>query len=393
MKFVCKLTPTSLYDVCGLEKWLENMARRGLKLKKLRPAFSSFEKGPALSIRYRLEPFCHWREDAPPQDMLELYQDFGWTLAGETAELLIFTTQDPEAPEPHSDPELQGQLWKKLYRSKRRLFFLFLAADLLFLAAILFLLFWVDAPLLFLLTSTVPALLFYFLLHFATLQGNWGDIQRLSLMIRQLEAGVPLEHRSFSHQRPWNKLTRAAAAAVLLAAFAAAHIFLPFAGRTHLPLEELTAFTPLSLSDVEGVSRPYGWQSEESGNSNYCNLDRNLLCPEHWMVSQSISEGSRAYLSIYWYGLPRWLSPLAVPLARELANQTTKGSLWYEHNGGAWIVEYRPREGIDFLATAYGTNFGPRYAIAAAENKVVEVLYTGENDLTEHLDAIMDMVK
>lgn len=114
MNRVYKLTPVSMYDVRGLEGWLEDMARRGLFLKRLRPAFSTFVRGAARPARYRVEPFRHWREDEPPKDMLELYQDFGWTLAGETTELLLFTTQDPDAPEPHSDPELQGWMWKKL---------------------------------------------------------------------------------------------------------------------------------------------------------------------------------------------------------------------------------------------------------------------------------------
>ena len=34
--------------------------------------------------------------------------------------MLIFSTQDPEAPELHTDPALQSQRWNKLYRSARR---------------------------------------------------------------------------------------------------------------------------------------------------------------------------------------------------------------------------------------------------------------------------------
>ena len=34
MKHIYKLTPVSMYDAQGLESWLEDMAKRGLFLKK-----------------------------------------------------------------------------------------------------------------------------------------------------------------------------------------------------------------------------------------------------------------------------------------------------------------------------------------------------------------------
>ena len=47
MKRVYKLTPVSQYDIAGMESWLQDMAARGLHLKKFRPLFCTFEKGPA----------------------------------------------------------------------------------------------------------------------------------------------------------------------------------------------------------------------------------------------------------------------------------------------------------------------------------------------------------
>ena len=39
-----KLLPDSLYNVPAIESWLEDMARRGLFLKKFRPLFCTFVK-------------------------------------------------------------------------------------------------------------------------------------------------------------------------------------------------------------------------------------------------------------------------------------------------------------------------------------------------------------
>ena len=56
MKHIYKLTPVSMYDAQGLESWLEDMAKRGLFLKKFGSIWCSFEKGPAQALRYRVEP-------------------------------------------------------------------------------------------------------------------------------------------------------------------------------------------------------------------------------------------------------------------------------------------------------------------------------------------------
>lgn len=47
MKSVYKLTPVSDYDIQGTESWLQDMALRGLYLKKYRSLFCTFTPGPA----------------------------------------------------------------------------------------------------------------------------------------------------------------------------------------------------------------------------------------------------------------------------------------------------------------------------------------------------------
>ena len=157
MKCVYKITPVSLYDVRGVESWLEDLAKKGLFLKWLRPTFSTFERGAPQALRYRAEPLRQtMADDGPPRAMLELYQDFGWKfICNTSSELLIFSTGDEAAPEPHSDPQLQGELWHKLYRAKRRELLISLILDLVVAVCAGITLFQNGTPILNLLTTSV----------------------------------------------------------------------------------------------------------------------------------------------------------------------------------------------------------------------------------------------
>ena len=121
MKYIRKLTPVDPYDIQGLESWHQDLALQGLYLKKFRPLFCTFSQGPARPTRYRIEPHHRQLDDDLPWSMLELYESYGWECVGEiSGEMLIFATQDENAPELHTDPQLQGELWRKLTRRMRR---------------------------------------------------------------------------------------------------------------------------------------------------------------------------------------------------------------------------------------------------------------------------------
>lgn len=120
MKRAYKLTPVSMYDVHGLEKWLEKLAAQGLFLKKYRPLVCTFLRDEPKRVRYRLEP-CRCGIDGPPDDMLDLYQEYGWQhVGGVNHEMVIFSCSDPHAPEPHTDPDIQLEQWNKLYQKARK---------------------------------------------------------------------------------------------------------------------------------------------------------------------------------------------------------------------------------------------------------------------------------
>lgn len=400
MKRVYKLTPVSLYDIRGLESWLEDMARRGLELKKLRPVCSTFARRPAQAARFRAEPLRHGLDGEPPQAMLDLYQDFGWDYVCDTPELLIFSTQDPQAPEPHSDPALQGALWKKLYRSKRRFFFFELAITLLLLFGVPYFLFHDDTPLLTLLTTTAPILILYQVFFLVALPGMWADVQRLGLLVKHLEAGVPLDHRSAYPQRRWGEIVNLALAVSLLVSIIVIQNILPLTGGDIHPLQALTAFTPLSLARVEGEGYvPHTFAPYGKDYANFCDLNHYLLCWNQWKVVQtgSIDPEDWKRMEIQWYHLPGWLSPLAAPLAWELLEDAMDldRDIWWteEDENQVWTVNYYLRDDTALLAVAGNGQGGFQIAAAASGTRAVLVTYTGTGDLSAHLGEIAGMVQ
>ena len=125
MKCIRKFTPVSPYDIQGLESWLQDLALQGLYLAWFRPLFSTFVQDTPRQVRYRGE-FCKEADrDGPPQDLKDLYRDFGWDYVGRAwdSTLLIFRTRDSRAEELHTDPPLQGELLEKLARRLGRRFF------------------------------------------------------------------------------------------------------------------------------------------------------------------------------------------------------------------------------------------------------------------------------
>ena len=397
---VCKITPVSVYDVRGLESWLEDMARRGLFLKRLRPAFSTFQRGPAQPLRYRVEPCRRIMDDTPPQAMLDLYQDFGWHFVCDAnSELLVFSTQDPEAPEPHSDPELQGALWKKLCRSKQRGFLFILAVTLALLVLLPVFLFGKGAPTLTLLTTTAPILIVYLVFFLVTLPGYWAEAQRLGLIVKQLEEGVPLDHRSAYPRRRWSEIATLVTTLVLFAAVITVQNILPLTGGGVRPLENLTAFPALSLAEVEGEGYvPDIFVMEGRDYANFCEPSHYLLCWNQWDVVQTgdIEPEGWVRMEINWYDLPAPLSFLSAPLARELLDSAMgldQDIWWTDNAGAAWTVEYIPHPEAGFLAAARREDGGFQVAAVSMGDRAAVVRYTGRGSLTNHLDEIVDMVK
>lgn len=110
--FVTKRAPVSVLDLPGMERWLSDMAARGLFLER-QANFSTqsfrFRRGtPRNGRRYRLCP-AKYGDTAPSEELLELYADQGWqyvVCAGRgTICFHVFFHDDPAASEPFTDTD------------------------------------------------------------------------------------------------------------------------------------------------------------------------------------------------------------------------------------------------------------------------------------------------
>ena len=400
MKYVRKITPAPLSDAEGLESWLEDLALQGLYLKTFRPLFCTFIPGPAKKTRYRLEPYRLRPEDDLPCSMLELYQDFGWDYAGTANNaMLIFSTQDPEAPELHTDPALQSQRWKKLYRSARRGFVW--DAALLVLVAVLTALLLADTPILHLLTTSAVPLILFGLYQLCSLPAAWAEVQDLSRLVRRLEAGEPMDHRAPYPRRRLVPLLSFALCVLLIVLLVLPRYILPFLGGGMRPIGEVSDFSPLSLAQVEGKGyRPYEMEDpNQSDYSHYSRRNHYLLCWNQWEVfqaGQADLAGKLNWMQIDWYDIPAPLSFLSAPLADELLSKAMKldeDIWWTDQEDGTWQVSKHSDPRVNFLSTARKERTLFQTAAAATGGQVVLVRYTGHGDLSEHLEDIIQMTE
>lgn len=116
-KLVTKWSPVSPMDFPRFESWLEEMAGKGFLVHRVQQNLFSLARvkfrrdGPHPHRRYRACPAQGQQQarEEPSQELLELYAGAGWTYEGDIGQpwttLYLFSTDDPEAQEPYTDPD------------------------------------------------------------------------------------------------------------------------------------------------------------------------------------------------------------------------------------------------------------------------------------------------
>ena len=401
MKYIRKLTPVDPYDIQGLESWLQDLALRGLYLKNFRPLFCTFQRGTPKAVRYRVD-YCKYSIlDGPPQDLLDLYRDFGWTyLCSAIPTLLIFQTDDPQAEEPHTDPSLQGELLAKLARKLRNQFITWLA-ELVFLVAATAALMLFSSPIqVLVVNSSFPLLAFNFFFIPSELVAAFREWRGVTRLVRQLDDGTPLTHQVRYPGHALHRLIGFAAQVSLLCLllFFVASTLPSDAGL--LPVTETDGFTPISLSTVEGAEyRPEPSGFEPVDYANFARHNSSLLCPDQWQVVQTGSLATDGQdwvrMEIHWYR--PLFSPLAQPLAEDLLNKYRRLSsdIWWtapEEIWDSWRVTEYAVDGLDWCAVAAQPGGGYQLAALSGNGRAVSVQYTGSGSLADHLDELAGMV-
>ena len=100
---VKKWLPCELYDIAGIEQWLNGMAAQGYALGEW-PGFFSIGRVPfyedpsAVHARYRLEPTI--KDGLSLAERKESYRELGWSYVTEAAQIYaVFRCDDPQAPD------------------------------------------------------------------------------------------------------------------------------------------------------------------------------------------------------------------------------------------------------------------------------------------------------
>ncbi len=119
MKIVRKLLPLSLYDISGLEAWMDEQGRQGLFPTQVR-SWVTFQTCEMTHLRFRLAILKPRQKEPTPEEQ-ELYQAAGWRYTFSIGEMYaLYYTNDPQAPEPFTDLESRGDALAVLKRRLNR---------------------------------------------------------------------------------------------------------------------------------------------------------------------------------------------------------------------------------------------------------------------------------
>lgn len=200
-KFVYRFPPCPMYDIEGTESWLEDQALAGLELVSYN-AFGLFvfQKTAPKTIRCRLEAaesqHTIWDDHSrPPQQMLELAENYGWTFVVRYGQFYIFRSKDPDCPELNTDPGIQAMTLSVLKKRWRR----GLIPMVVYLAILLF---GLGPGFFYHMAAYDPLLLIFAFLFVAWQIGTlFVGFIHLARLQRWLSSGRQLTHRTSRKQR------------------------------------------------------------------------------------------------------------------------------------------------------------------------------------------------
>ncbi len=385
MKCIRKFTPVSPYDIQGLESWLEDLSLRGLFLVKFGTTFSIFAQGVPKRTRYRVEYCKPYYTDEPPQDLLDLYRDFGWEFvcwAG-NIDLPIFRTQDPQAEEPHTDPSLQGTLLKKVAERLKRAFL----HDAILLLAVFSLMLAAGLALSVISYPVLLAVIAYEAVQTFTRCRSW---LRVRAVVRSLQDGVPMNHKISYPNRIRSNLAQFVLLLLFLALLLLHYYF------NNAPAQNTQEdFSPILLSELEG-------RSDSVAVINCPHLLS--LCYSQWEVIQIQTFGVEGGRTDWVRMDVDWYRPLIPALAEPLARDLLRTSIWLDGLGSSWwtapiadrdgwtVTEYK-LDSVDWCAIAVHEESGLQAAAVCANGQAARARYTGSANLADHLEEIAGMVR
>lgn len=340
---VSKPIPCSLYDIQGLQSWLDEMAREGLFLHHLSNSNDRayFESGEPRPVRYRLDPCGKGRRKDKERE--EAYAQMGWRFVTRMRRgFYIFSCDDPETPELYNDPQsLSVALEKQVDRETRSIVCLTLGLTL-FLSALFY---WARRNILqHLLLWDDPAYLASFILSFSlilvSLLAMALQLWARHRLIKALAQGFPPKAK-----RRWNRPR-----------FLSCYIF--FFVLCRLPSLFLPDFRG-EVRPLSGAELSHPWPLVQT--NGYVHTNRSWFAPVQEYVSSESSPDR-------WTGV-RYINARSPELAKllfelELEEAERVLNNWSKWNNHFYTIYGSPRlnpqswPGVDRLETAQYTQRG-----------------------------------
>lgn len=359
-----------LYELGENEKFYGGMEARGWRLVKRGGYLSRFERAEPSRARYRVEVVSpgFLEEPGPPEGLLAVFEECGWTYVCGQSFLHIFRAPEGSgAPEFYADPAQQAETLKKLRRSQ----WLGLAVIALTLAGLAALAVWKpfgdwypQAVKRFVLAPTVYAFYLFWGL-WAIYRALW-DTWKISRTYARLKKGRPLDHNPKGSRALHRILNRGLPLLAILSVLGTAGLLLT-SRSDDLPLAADGPY--LLLSDL-------GWEGERGtlfykDNESSITRSRALLA-DYWDVREflDVSPGRQAilYQDVYRLRLPA--------LADALAWALMEDSVFAREADAFYEV---PAPGLDKAWTTGGLELA-----AVKGNLVIYIEYL--DDVTQPLD-------
>ena len=413
MKKVYKILPVSLYDIPGLEQWLEKQANLGLFPTHL-GSYAAFTKSGVPGTRYRLEPWGKMGTEPTPEQ-LELYHSAGWEYAFSIGRVyFLFYTADQSAPELYSDLATRGQSLDRLAKNVKRVRVSRLVLPVILAGLMAAAVFWpagrfdvqpdrwARLPLL-LLCVTSPMLLLFLIITCFQIPREMQDYRTLLNTYPALKNGVSPQPSSHLRRKiaQWN-LAQSLLTPVLILC-----ILLNYTTASSKPVSELdlpcVALSEMEQEPLSTYEKLFGYDSHTSAEENQATRLFSLLSPTWYEVSQSgysLQPGTQPNSFSpdpengkyrYCPKLDMTRFSLLIPaLNRSVAESQID---LYRLINVKWTYEEVSYPGTDFVILAHGDGRVWQMAALGRGNQVAVFRYAGQEKLSDHLDLLSKMVR
>ncbi len=407
MKKVRRILPVSLYDIPGLESWLEEQAAQGLFPVRL-GRWAVFRTGAVPGTRFRLESWGD-RGTEPAPEQLELYQRQGWEYAlpvGRT--YFLFYAQDPEAIELYTDYQSRGMSLERAQRQLRRVravqFLIYaLGALLVLMAAYNALLYWSGqrSALLSLMKNVNPFMVLALGADLILGVFQSRDLRTLRAACRALKDGLPPPPSPGpSRLMRWANGT-SLALTILIAACLGCHIY--FQREGGVPLDRFSppyvTFSDLGEPSLVSYEMLTGRPGTFEGNQDLARYIPSLLAPVWYEVRlQGFSPEPgdyEGYSPDPEGGKYRYHATLEQTRIRALSSSLARAAALakldqYPSLEGYWREVDCP--GLDFAVVADREDDTWQLAALGKGRDAAVFFYAGQERLADHLDALAELI-